>query len=237
MINEKLIDLYKTHYGEQIKDIIPCGIVDEDTYTTTKIKIVYVLREAHMRTPYKIESGFTIPKGLKRNAEKGLKNIPMGKNYMYTWRQAGVWAYAILNGFDSYKILKRSEYVAKGLLSIGMTNHKKTGGGTSAKEHEIEYHAKRDKNLWQRELEIMNPDLVLCGGTYRHIADNLKLEKYFLHKDETKTYFYSVFNINGHRSVILDFWHPNNRRNRNKNLTVLKYLIDKLNEEGCLLPS
>jgi len=234
MINERLDSLYMDYYGDRINDIIPCGVVDEETYSSVYPKIVIILREAHMRTPYQIESRWTIPKGLKRNADMGLNNLSMERKYMYTWRQAGVWAYAIINGFDTYQVLRSPSPVAQGLKCIGMTNLKKTGGKASSNWQEISYHAKQDKELWQRELEIMNPDLILCGGTYRDVTSNLGLERYLLHKDLDKSYFYSIHNMNGKQSVILSFWHPNNRRNRNDNLSVLSILISKLKEEGLL---
>jgi len=234
MINETLIALYKDYYGDRINDVIPCGVVDEETYSSVYPKIVFILREAHMRTPYKIESGWTIPKGLKRNADMGLNNVPMERKYMNTWRQAGVWAYAIINGFDTYHVLRRPCYVAQGLKCMGMTNLKKTGGKASANWREISLHAKRDKELWQKELEIMNPDLMLCGGTYGHVVSNLGLERNLLYKADGKGYYYSLFKANGKQSIILSFWHPNNRRNRNENLNILKILMEKLKAEGLL---
>lgn len=234
MINQQLSCLYQDYYGDKITDIIPCGVVDEETYSHVHTKIVFILREAHMRTPYKIESGWTIPKGLKRNADMGLNNLPMQRKYMDTWRQVGVWAYAIVNGFDTYQVLRKNSYVAQGLKYVGMTNLKKTGGKSSSNWQEISHHATRDKELWTKELEIMNPDLILCGGTFHHVTRNLNLERCLLHKDLDKSYFYSIYNLKNKQSVILSFWHPNNRKNRNNNLSVLKILISKLKSEGLL---
>jgi len=235
MINEQLISLYKSFYGDTYDSIIPCGVVDEETYASVYPKIVMILREVHMRTPYQIEYKWTIPKGLKRNADMGLNNLPMERKYMYTWRQAGVWVYAIINGFDTYQVLRRPSYVAQGLKCIGMTNLKKTGGKASSNWQEISYHAKQDKELWQRELEIMNPDLILCGGTYSHVVSNLGIERNLLYKADGKGYHYSLFKANGKQSIILSFWHPACRRNRESILTHLKILIYKLKEKGYLI--
>lgn len=234
MINEKLIDLYQEYYCDKIADIIPCGLVDEETYLSAYTKIVFILKEAHLRSPYQIDSGWTIPKGLKRNVDMGLNNLPMERKYMSTWEQAGVWAFAILFGFDAYEELSMPVHVANGLKCIGMTNLKKTGGGASSKPQEISYHAKQDRKLWQRELEIMNPDLILCGGTYGNVIRNLGLERYLLYKNLKKTYSYSILKMTNKRSVILSFLHPNNRKNRDDNLSELKILIDKLRQEGLL---
>lgn len=105
-----------------------------------------------------------------------LNNGKFDRGYQYTWRQAGVWAYSIINGFKPYSVLKKNTFVARRLQCIGMTNLKKTGGGATANRSKISQSAKADVGLWKRELEIMNPDLVICGGTYRDIVNNLNLK-------------------------------------------------------------
>jgi len=229
MINQKLISLYRDYFGDKFSDIISCGVIDEETYVSIYPKIIFILKE-----PHSTAKGWSIPNGLKRNVEKGLKREPLEKGYMHTWRQAGVWAYAIIYGFDKYKELRKDKYVTKGLRAIGMTNLKKTGGKASSNRKEISYHANQDKELWQNELEIMNPDIILCGSTYDDVFKNLGLERLLLYKNEQKSYFYSIYNISGRKSVIIDFLHPNNRKNREVNLSILRNMTNKLKEEGLL---
>lgn len=229
VINSKLENLYRTYYGDSYANNIPCGVVDEETYANIYPKIVFILRE-----PHSDEIGWSLQKGLKRNVEKGLKGISLEKNYMYTWRQAGVWAYSIVYGFDSYSVLKKDIYVAKGLRAIGMTNLKKTGGKASSNLNEISYYATKEKELWQKELEIMNPDLVICGSTYQDVQRNLGLDKLLLFKIDGKTYFYSVGTIGLKQYIILDFWHPALRKSRENTLSDLKLLISELKHKGFL---
>jgi hypothetical protein len=227
MINETLIRLYKDYYGDKFDDIIQCGIVDEETYLSVYPKIVFLLREPHTE-----ETGWSIPSGLSRNVEKGLKGEPLEKGYMYTWRQAGVWAYSIIHGFDNYSVLKSDIHVAKGLQAIGMTNLKKTGGGASSNLREISYYARNEKDLWQRELEIMNPNLVICGSTYQDVQKNLGLDEHDLAKIDGKPYSYSVYGASQGQRVIIDFWHPGIRGNRDHILNHLRILIDRLKGKG-----
>ncbi len=229
MINQTLTDLYKNYYGDKFNSIITCGVVDEETYLSVYPKIVFLLREAHTE-----ETEWSIPLGLRRNVEKGLKGEPLEKRYMYTWRQAGVWAYSIIYSFDNYRILRKDSYVTKGLRAIGMTNLKKTGGKASSKLRLISYHAKQEKALWQKELAVMNPDLILCGNTYNIVVDNLNSDRNLLTEIDSKRYYYSLYNVNSKRVVVLDFWHPNSRRKRDDNLSSLNILIDRLKGEGLL---
>jgi hypothetical protein len=230
MINQMLHALYKDHYRDEITNIIYCGIVDEKTYSSVYPKIVFILKEAHSK-----ETGWCIPTGLQRNVGLGLNNRPMELDYMATWRQAGIWAYAIIhNNFDSYRVLCEPKIVAQGLQYIGMTNLKKTGGKAQADPKEIKDFAERDKDLWQKELEIMNPDLIICGGTFGIVINNLNLERDILYRGQKKKYSYSIWNINNKQSVILSFRHPNNRENHEENLNELKLLLDKLKEKGLI---
>jgi len=227
MINTRLEHLYKEFYGDKRKGIVACGVVDEEVYLKTTPKIVFILREPHTD-----ETGFTIPKGLRRQVEKGLTGKPLEKGWMYTWRQAGVWAYAILNGFNSYRELRKDICVAKGLQAIGMTNLKKTGGGSSSNLNKIRESAVRELNLWRNELSVMRPDLIICGNTYHEVVDSLGLRKNLLLKYEKTPYYYSEWYFGDKLAIILHFWHPNNRRNRDKNLIILKKLISQLGERG-----
>jgi len=229
MINDRLMDLYKAYYGNNIKSIVYCGVVDEVTYMSVYPRIVFILRE-----PHSSDTGWSLTNGLRRNVENGLRGMSLEADYMYTWRQAGVWAYSIINGFNSYDVLKSDFFVAKGLQAIGMTNIKKTGGGASSNLREISFYANKEKDLWQKELEIMNPHLVICGSTYQDVQQNLGLDELNLANIDGKPYSYSVSGAGHGNCVIIDFWHPGTRRNREYILNHLKVLIDKLKGKGLL---
>ena len=177
-------------------------------------------------------TGWTIPGGLRQQVRRGLKGKPFQRGYAYTWVQAGVWAYAILNGFRSYRELSKPLFRAQGIQAIGMTNLKKTGGDAASNREEISKHAKSEVNLWQKELEIMAPDLVICGNTYHDVTANLKLPKTWLLTHKKTHFFYSLWDVGAHKAIILRFWHPARRGNRAETLYKKKryllelYLID-----------
>jgi hypothetical protein len=96
MINEKLKDLYVHYYGEDYEsNIIPCGVVDEKAYLSSKPRIVFVLKEPHSEG-----LGWSIPNSLINQVEEHQNGLE--KKFAYTWNQAGIWAYAIHNGFRNY---------------------------------------------------------------------------------------------------------------------------------------
>ncbi len=228
MINEKLGDLYSRYYGVDYKGkMIPCGIVDENVYLKSRPRIVFVLREPHTS-----KTGWTIPGSLKRNVERGDKDFEKG--YAYTWIQAGVWTYAIHHGFKNYRELNGPALIADGIRAIGMTNLKKTGGGATSIAKQIENAARTDASLWRQELEIMDPDLIICGRTYSYVISHLGSRNDKLLDNNGKIYHYSLWEVNGHEAVILQFCHPACRKDRTETLDLLRRLIDQVKEKQII---
>lgn len=227
-INEQLIALYQDYYGDAINDIVYCGVVDEKAYRKVYPKIVFLLREPHSGS-----GGFSIPEGLKRNVMKGLNKQPLERGYMYTWRQVGVWAYALIYGFESYHILKNDYIVAQGLQAVGMTNLKKTGGKARCNSKQIATYTKNEKELWLKELKVMKPDIVITSN-YHDVVNNSSLEKFILKTIDNKPFYYSILKLDGLNSIILDFWHPNNRKKRENTLKTLYTLKTELIKKRLL---
>ena len=226
MINEDLEILYNNYYGEN--KIIPCrcGVASEKEYLLSNPKIVFALKEPHTS-----KSEINITSGLERQIIRGLKGRSFERGWSYTWVQAGIWAYAIHNGFKSYQELRKPLYEAQGIQTIGMINLKKSGGGPSAIRNVISKRAKIEAALWKKELEIMHPDLIICGNTYNDIVENLVLPKIPLLKTKDFYYHYSKWNYGDNTSILLQFWHPGRRGDRDQTLKTLNLLIDGLKKK------
>ena len=208
MINDQLKNLYQKYYN--LNDIVWCGVVDEKYYQSANPKIIFVLREANSDV-----GGWSIPDLLNKNiTDYFTKNTPLQADVMYTWRLAGVWAYSILNGFNSYDVLKQDKFVAEGLRAIAMTNIKKTPGNSAANYSQIRQCAFTDKDMLKQELQILNPDLIICGGTYLDLQICLDFKKMELATIDNKLYDYSVFKGPTKDWKVLEFWHPNIKNSR-----------------------
>ncbi len=117
-----------------------------------------------------------------------------------------------------------------------MTNLKKTGGRATANPVQIRRSAVQEKALWQKEIEIMNPDLIICGGTYWDVRDNLGPPEHELATINGQPYYYSLYEVQyrEHGHVILDFWHPAIRKPRGETLEHLAILTEQLRARGLL---
>ena len=193
-IAEKLENLYKkwqkdNDYSEQF---IGGGVVNEKLYEESKPKLLFLLKEAN--DPDRKESW---------NLD-GFLHSEIDKNHLYTmWRAVGTWVYGFYNDFPPHTEIYSEDMsnLFEGLRRISAVNIKKTGGGGSSDWDELVEHTKKNKYLLLEEIKIINPDIIICGGTFwiiEKVFNDFKVE-------ESKCgVHYAVYN----EKVFLDFVHP-----------------------------
>ena len=144
------------------------------------------------------------------------------------WKVVGTWSYAIHNGFPRYGDINTVQISAQGLKCIGMTNLKKSGGGGTSNYRVIREYATKTIKLWKSELEIMDPDIVLCCGTFRIVTDLLGLER----RKTTAGLSYSIWKRNSDDSMLLQIYHPASRFRKDMLYAFLKEALMELHENG-----
>ena len=126
----------------------------EKDYLNSNPKVVIILKEANA------------PDG-DSNLIDQLKN---GVGYNI-WCNVARWVYGIRNRDNMPKWadfqcdIQRPEFRKNLFKSIGTINLKKSPGGSSANDSEIEKIAREDYNLIRRQYNLYDPDLTICGGT------------------------------------------------------------------------
>ncbi len=197
-MNNELNKLYK---AQGRKDFIPCGIPYEETYLQSRPRVVFLMKEVNSKN-----LGWDLPNFLRSQIKKGTDD----RSIYRTWKPVGMWSYGIQNNFPSFNIVKSNVIIAEGLRSIAMTNLKKSRGGTVSTNKDIRMHTLKDKELWIKELEIMNPDIIVCCATLPYIQHILGLECKLVSKDKLAPngYYYAKWEINGHNALLVGFYHP-----------------------------
>ena len=94
------------------------------------------------------------------------------------------------------------------LKQIAIVNIKKSGGRSSSDYEEIMLYAEADKEELLKEIELIDPDIIVCGAT----ASNLDflLDGTLKEKPCDNWYYYTSYLGNRERLVI-DYYHPANR--------------------------
>lgn len=201
-VNCRLADLYdrweREHPGDRL---IRQGLVDEDTYLRAMPRIVLLGKEVNQRR----NPAFKLLEFLRSELRKGNE----GNRFARPAMQAGLWAYGILNRFPAYQELDLELHAAQGVGSIGWTNLSKNGGTGEANLAKVREVARAQLNLWKQELAIMDPQLILCSGTYTLMAPLLGLERRQLmpRGRQGRRIDYSIWQLTGHECLCLDFYH------------------------------
>jgi hypothetical protein len=233
VINQKLGHLYSSYFGRRKNNIIRCGIVSEPEYSSRRPRIVFFLKEANSN-----DKGWSWPKTVRDQVVKVAHGGYFDSDWRATGYTVGTWAYALHFGFKRHDSLTLDD-AAEGLRYVGMTNVKKEPGQPNSDAEEIRKRARRDVRLWRRELEIMDPDLIVCGGypVFDSVADLLELDKHKLCR-AGKDIRYSLWELDGHRVVILDFYHPAYVQHENpaKLYRRLEKVISTMNRKQLLRP-
>ncbi|MFA5316315.1 MAG: hypothetical protein WC369_02715 [Dehalococcoidales bacterium] len=227
MISEKSKALYDK-YSYPNAHLVPkgnfadCGVTNEQLYESSSPKLVCILREPNDR---KKKPRWSIPEFIQRQVNNGYN----GKRIYHMWKELGFWSYAIRNDFPEYSDINTLRISAEGLNCIGMTNLKKSGGGGSSKYLDIREYANSTTPLWKQELEIMNPDIILCCGTFRIVTDLLGLQ---VIKMDSHRGYYSVWKRDNGNSILVRFYHPAARFRKGVLYNLLKENLLELREKG-----
>lgn len=139
------------HPGEHF---VPCGLVDEAAYRAAPFRLVWVLKEPNDSDQHE---SWTLP-GYFRAVIAGQRESSG------TSTPLGAYSTVLLDGDADYARAKERWW--SGLARIGVTNLKKSGGGARSVWRTIDAEAERTKALWLRELELLAPDVIVCGGTF-----------------------------------------------------------------------
>lgn len=192
--HEDLLDGWsrRRHHQGQRFGFIKDGIIDNDRWRSADPKVLFLLKEAR----HGGAGTWDLRKHLRESAPKTA-----------TWRNAAYWCYAIdhikrgrLPGLP-FPSERKAEYLkaVEALRCSAIINIKKSNGQSSSSHGDIEWYARKDKQFIQRQIELIAPDVVICGYTWRYVEDWWPV----------RPLFDGVYRT-GHR-VFVNFWHPSYR--------------------------
>ncbi|KGX91278.1 hypothetical protein [Pontibacillus marinus] len=168
------------------KHFIPGGVVDENKFQSSSIKVLMLLKEVNDTNG----DEWTLPEHLNNQIHH--------QKFRPIWRNVGMWVYGAQFNFPPYQNAKK--HVGDGIRYVATTNLKKSGGSGSSNMDEIWEHARDNQMLWREEIKIINPDIVVCGGTFSVVKDILGLESEWTSSGAQI----------GHAldTIFIDFYHP-----------------------------
>lgn len=148
--------------GENISksNFIPDGIIDEASYMQSPKKILFIAKEAAC-----LKKGNTIEKNFENAQNDGFwcRRVAFGDAKAKKGRFSpglALLANAILN-----ENFETPEKDISALRYVAFMNINKRGGFTSCQTRRLAAYVKKYKDLIDREIRIISPDIIVCCGS------------------------------------------------------------------------
>lgn len=151
MNDESMWQRWREHYtqiGISSTKICKDGIVDYETYVQANRKVLFVMKEVNQW------DGGDLREMLRK-----------GPRYQM-WHTVARWAAGILRGFPPFDEIDKYEVLVESIRSIATINLKKTSGEASADMSVINAFALMDRQLLLDQIQMINPDIIVAGGTF-----------------------------------------------------------------------
>lgn len=205
----KTKDKYDTYFVESNTKIeitinhrnvfIEDGIINPEIWKdkTSGKHILFILKEA-----YGGEGDWSLSEEVKKNAP-----------WSAVWNRIVEWTYGIslttVNTIARYEPSKISlEKPNPWLNQIAVLNIKKSGGKSQSYYGEIAAYADYDSAEIIRQIEIINPDIIVCGATF---GDVNRIMGNPCQKGECDNWYYYSDAIGNRERLFIDYYHPANR--------------------------
>lgn len=193
----KLFAEWKSSVNTNNTAFITDGVIDPDVWFSQKERIMFVLKEAYSSGPN--------PKDWDLAKDHLLLDQDLGK--YPTWRNISLWTKGLQNPSADYdpNDIELKSFGNKYLRSIAAINLKKYNGKNSSDDADILSYAKNEKDRIKREIELCDPNVIICCGTANALSHVIEFG--YGHKN-VQWFYYS--SINGHEVIVIDYYHPAN---------------------------
>lgn len=192
-----LFDEWRHHVVAEAGHFVEDGIVCKENWRTAKRKVLFLLKEPN---GYKGEHGplnDLLRKAAAPNSTSKMWNRP-------TFHNVGRLAYGLLNYSSEVPDYDEASRARKNaVLGCAYINIKKSSGGARATK-KVEVHAAKYANFLKRQVTIIEPDIVVCGGTYKMLKEHVYPEM-----SSVSSRIYKFEN-----RIFIDAFHPGCRETR-----------------------
>lgn len=173
------------------------GIVCDDSWRAAKRKVLFLLKEPNGYEGEKGPLNDLLRQAAQPKSTSKLWDRP-------TFHNVGRWAFGLINYSDhapAYDEANRARRTA--VLGCAYINIKKSSGGARATKH-VEVHAAKYGEFLRRQVDLIGPDIVVCGGTYsilkEHVYPGLSRVSSRIHRLDNR--------------IFINAFHPGCRTNR-----------------------
>ncbi|WP_151639472.1 hypothetical protein [Noviherbaspirillum aerium] len=150
-------DVFERHFVED-------GIISPPEWIKAPLRVLFLLKETN---DYEKSITALIRDVVTTQRKSALWRRP-------TFHNIGRWAHGLAYGTDGgdedFRMASRNR--RRALLSCAVINLKKTTGGRAATVA-VEQAAARDAAFLREQIGLVNPEIVVCGGTFNSVRQHL----------------------------------------------------------------
>lgn len=175
-----LLNEWRSQVVREAGHFVEDGVVCQESWSKAKLRVLFLLKEPN---GYKGEHGplnELLRKAATTNPGSAMWDRP-------TFHNIGRWAYGLANyshDVPSYQEANKAYKTA--VLECAYINIKKSSGGARATK-EVAVHAAKYAAFLRRQVDLLAPDIVVCGGTYsllkEHVYPRMAKVSPRIHKD------------------------------------------------------
>ena len=196
--NKKQKNSFINHSNVFIED----GVIDENIWNSQKgKKILFVLKEA-----YNGSEDWSLPDWLRQCLDN---NEPFSS----MWKRVIEWIYAVKNT-SADNIAPYAENICDAnrnlLRHAAVMNLKKSSGRSNSSYGEIAAYAKSDKEYLKRQLEIIAPDIIICGATFKALNEIFNMQICPPENRCENWFYFTKAAVPGKSVLVVDYYHPAN---------------------------
>lgn len=182
--NGKSIDVLLNEWRSQVVKesghFVEDGVICQGSWSQAKRKVLFLLKEPN---GYKGEHGplnELLRKAATINPGSSMWDRP-------TFHNIGRWTYGLLNYSHHVPAYQDANKACKtAVLECAYINIKKSSGGARSTKA-VAMHAEKYAEFLRRQVELIAPDIVVCGGTYsilkEHVYPNMLKISSRIHKN------------------------------------------------------
>lgn len=161
--HDKLLESWKKRFPIDKHHFNRDGIISPDHWNTANVKVLFVLKETNKAKQNVVDA---INRALVTKSSGWWKGKVL--------RRVGRWAYGLISysgEVPSFKDAKTNSIEAT--WSIAYINMRKTAGGARTNKKSFDTHVKEYAPYIKRQIELLAPDIVVLGGTYKPVKKHV----------------------------------------------------------------
>lgn len=174
------------------------GIVNPYKWFESERRVMFLLKEAYHGATYEYNE-YDLAEDLYKNGPWDKDNI---------WNRVAEWANGLIKCEKDYLPPYRGlskEKANKIIQKIAVVNIKKSDGKPNSEWEEIEKYADDDKEKLYKQIELIDPTIIVCGFTFGALKKVISESEIKHAVEEKKNGIFTWGN-----RVIIDYYHPAN---------------------------